>query len=75
VAAPIARAASAGSPGGAREPGYEPPILVGRLRAANVFSLTVSGLHKAGDLYGPGSLSTTFSVPGGATVDHWQIKG
>lgn len=73
MAAPIARAASAGPPGGAREPGYEPPILVERLRAANIFSLTVSGLHKAGDLYGPGSLSTTFNVPGGATVD--QIKG
>ncbi|KAJ3545748.1 hypothetical protein NMY22_g2314 [Coprinellus aureogranulatus] len=50
----------------------EPKLLVDKLRSANLFTLTVSGLHPSGEQYGPGSLEAKFDIPGGATVD--QIK-
>ncbi|KAJ3545755.1 hypothetical protein NMY22_g2313 [Coprinellus aureogranulatus] len=53
--------------------GVEPEVLVDKLRSSNHFALTVSGLHKSGEQYGPGSLEATFNdIPGAATID--QIK-
>ncbi|KAJ3533245.1 hypothetical protein NMY22_g7417 [Coprinellus aureogranulatus] len=49
--------------------GGGPKVLVDSLRSSNHFTVTISGLQKFDQRYGPRSLDATFRIPGGATVD------